>query len=513
MNNRNRSRKAGILLLAVSLLTGTFATGVIWSEQRQKQRIGYLEQELTATRDREKDAIIIRRISGQMEEIAGQQKELSDLRRKQAEQQATENYRMKLRVETEWKRAVEAQEEAERAYSMADYQKILAEERQIQAEQAKRMADTLAYLTLGRSLASQAATLYHTGGDTLASLLAYGAWYFTQKYKGDTSMPTIFNALSLISGQPATWQQHTGGIRAIAIKQKGDTLYTFGDYGTVIRWEKNNLNGFHTEISAQNSKWDFRNIYTNNKNTIFALSFNEEIIGISDNRIKTAHINTGSCSQIMQSPENDFWILTNQGMLCRTDGSPALHIDSISTILPLDSILYIGKSNGDLLRVNLSEKKTTYIGCFHPVKITALAHNEHTDEMAIGYADGMIGVYTLKKKLQKLIGHRSAITAMTFCKNRLYSCSYDCTLRSWNTATERPEPLTVLESTEWMLSLAASPEGKWIFAGDAGGTLYRFSVSPEEMATQIHGRLTREFTPEEWNYYIGKNIPYETFKQ
>ena len=30
-------------------------------------------------------------------------------------------------------------------------------------------------------------------------------------------------------------------------------------------------------------------------------------------------------------------------------------------------------------------------------------------------------------------------------------------------------------------------------------------------AEKVHNKLKRNFTPEEWNFYIGKDVPYETF--
>jgi hypothetical protein len=36
-------------------------------------------------------------------------------------------------------------------------------------------------------------------------------------------------------------------------------------------------------------------------------------------------------------------------------------------------------------------------------------------------------------------------------------------------------------------------------------------ITVSEMAKYIKESLTRDFTQEEWAYYIGNNIPYESF--
>ena len=169
-------------------------------------RLEYLEELMRDAQQREEKAVVVRRVSKQMEEIAYQQKEISDRQREQAEQQAEENYRMKLRVEEEWKKAVVARQEALEAYQLADRQKALAEERQYQAEYAKRVADTLTYLTLGRSLGSLSITQHQTGNYEIASLLAYSAWSFVGRYQGDVFLPSVFNSLSLSAGQTFLWQ-------------------------------------------------------------------------------------------------------------------------------------------------------------------------------------------------------------------------------------------------------------------------------------------------------------------
>ena len=44
-----------------------------------------------------------------------------------------------------------------------------------------------------------------------------------------------------------------------------------------------------------------------------------------------------------------------------------------------------------------------------------------------------------------------------------------------------------------------------------GGYLFRTVISVPQMIASLKRQLKRNLTREEWNYYIGKNIPYETF--
>ena len=47
--------------------------------------------------------------------------------------------------------------------------------------------------------------------------------------------------------------------------------------------------------------------------------------------------------------------------------------------------------------------------------------------------------------------------------------------------------------------------------GDEKGNVSRVVVDPQRMADQIYQSLERNFTPEEWNLYIGEVSAYETY--
>jgi hypothetical protein len=52
---------------------------------------------------------------------------------------------------------------------------------------------------------------------------------------------------------------------------------------------------------------------------------------------------------------------------------------------------------------------------------------------------------------------------------------------------------------------------KYILTTDQNGNLMETLIDVEEMAKHIKRKLKRNLTPQEWNYYIGKNVPYEAF--
>ena len=445
------------------LLAGLLLAELLLTDRSHLSKEEALGKLLKEAQQREEKAVIVRHVSKQMEEIAYQQKEISDTQRKEAEWQATENFRMKLRVEEEWKKAVTAQQEAVEAYRVADSQKALAQERQYQAEYAKRVADTLTYLTLGRSLGSLSVTQYKTGNYETAALLAYAAWNFINKYRGDVFLSSVFNSLSLSAGESHVWLRHKGGVSAIAflpVSEAEATFYTVSRYGEVLLWSEDGKGDYLTKSIFHATDFDFRAAHVDSVGVLYALSYDGRLLEYAHGQSRIREVQKEEYTQMM---------------------------------FPDDKRL-------------LSLKKD------HPAAATSFSYCSTSRQLAIGYADGMILLYDPEQQtFRRLIGHRSAVTAMVLEESKLYSCGYDRTLRLWNLTVERPESVVVLESTSWFHSLTLGHDEETLFAGDEGGNLYRMCVSPDRMAAAIHKKLTRSFTPAEWRYYMGTQIPYEKF--
>lgn len=502
------------IIFCTVILLGVALWYLQWSN-RPSIQTDTLNVKLKEARQQAANAVMIRSVSKQMEEIAYQQKELSDCQRMRAERQAQDNYKMKLKVEQEWKHALFSQREAERAYRMAEEQRQLAEEQREKAneqrrkaENAKRKADTLAYLTLGRSLSSIAMTQYHTGNGVVASLLAYSAWLFIKRYGGDTYQSSVFNALSLISGQPVSWHCHKAGISSI-IWDKTDKhcFYTCGHYGEVLKWEEKN-GRLNTKVLYANSNEDFRSLYFGSGNILYALTYSGKLMTFG--KIPQIY-DTGEkgCVRLFSSGA-DIWLLTHTGQLCNAKGTETPNLHRTTCITTNKTNIYIGCENGDMLQADTAIKCFRTLGNIRHTAITAIATDTATGRIAWGYEDGTI-ILTGRdgRHIKTLVGHQSTVTGLVFQNEKLYSCSRDHTLRLWNLHDQRTEPVTAVQAKGWLLCLSLSPDQKNLFIGDSNGNLYRLSVSPDDMATSIRNRLPRNFTRQEWKQYIGNGVPYE----
>lgn len=496
--------------MVIMLLVGTLSVN-----HTSRNKVDYLSDLLREARQREEKAVVVRHVSKQMEEIAYQQKEISDKQRKVAELQASENFRMKQRVEEEWKKAVKAQHEALEAYQQADKQKALAEERLYQAEYAKRVADTLTYLTLGRSLGSLSITQYETGNDEIAALLAYSAWNFVGRYRGDVFLPSIFNSLSLSAGQPTLWQQHKGGITSVILSSDSmgmDTFYTTGKYGEILYWKKDSEGIYHSKTLFSDPDFDFRDACLSSKDTLYALSYNGKLLKLFNEQFKVHLLPEKNYRHILPLENKNLLLSASGGLVSLETGQLFSKTPDITCIGKSDRCLFVGRNNGDIIQMSFSGKEEKPAANYHRSPVTAFGFCPESGLFAIGYGDGTILLLDSQEHVfQKLIGHRSAITAIELWKDKLYSCGYDRTLRLWNLAAERLESVVILESSSWLHTLKLSRNKKVLWTGDENGNLYQLAVSPDSMAVYIRKNLPRNFTREEWTYYIGDRIPFETY--
>lgn len=514
--------------ISVSFCILLVACFVLFQTYRQSERdIKRFIHELEELRNKEKQSQLIQRVSKQMEEIAYQQKEISEKRRQEAVIQTHKANRMQLQAETEREKALTAQIETEKAYRLADKQKKLAIEKQQQAEHSKKIADTLAFLALGRSLGSLSGTQYLSGNKELAALLAYAAWKFTRKYDGDIYQPAIFNALSRSCKQNLLWAEHKEAITEILpigqpprdAESGNDSLkgiLTLSKYGEIAHWDYNSNRISSVKFLIADPNYDFRSAQIHSSLSVYALSFNGYIVSVTTPP-KVYPLPVGQYKKLIYPDSGQFIIVAADKLYsfnCTTQ--------NIQTCYTPDcSISYAGKS-GNRLYVFLNDGKIAICspdGNF--IKYTSFRLEGYTVTAFCPLPGGAFvagcrnGIILLCDKegaiIRKLIGHQATVTAICRQEDKLFSGSYDNTLRLWNLQNEKIESAVIQTNPNWICSLYLCPDGKYIFMGDEKGILQKIPISPDHMAAAIRQELQRDFTREEWDYYIGNQIPFESY--
>ena len=231
-------------ILSVLLVIASVCAWVGWKSDAS--RVEELEAQLDTLQRQEKRSAVLRSVSAQLEKIAYQQKTISDEQRLEAIEQTKYANEMRERSEIERQNAiiaqnnaVESEHKALEAFDIAEKQRELAEHQRIQAEFSKRIADTLSYIALGRSLGSLSITQYQTGNHELANMLSYAACLYTERYNGDLHYPSVFSSLMQTSQSKNIWSEHHGAVTCLEFIQGIENMMvTASDFGEIMIHQK-----------------------------------------------------------------------------------------------------------------------------------------------------------------------------------------------------------------------------------------------------------------------------------
>lgn len=476
-----------------------------------RSRIGHYEE-------RDGNSFVVERISKQMEDIAYQQMDISNKRREEALFQMRLADEMRSRAESEQRKAQEFARNVVEARNMAEQQRELAVEQQHKAEHSRNVADTLSYIALGRSLASLSSTQYLAGNKDASSLLAYTAWKFTHDYKGNVNIPVIFKALSQNSGSFTSSLIHKGGVSSICpLNKKGDFV-SVSRYGEITQWNYNS-GKWNKKLLASDSNCSYRDVCIGNDGVIYAISYNGVLQSVANSLV----------SQPIILPEGKGWsrvcpfsadklLLVSASCIHVFNTTTRTIVNTIQVPQEIsavgmkdDRLLVFGQKGGSwslgkdeqLNNENLNIRGTVTAFTWHQSKQLAAAGLENGDIFILDANGNSRG---------KLVNHGSRITDLQYMENFLFSSSYDRVVNIWNVNATNGEALSINDFNSWIYCMC-STDSKSIYVGDESGRVSRIVVSASEMAAKIHSNLRRDFTDDEWAYYVGENVPRIKLKQ
>ena len=144
-------------------------------------------------------------------------------------------------------------------------------------------------------------------------------------------------------------------------------------------------------------------------------------------------------------------------------------------------------------------------------QVTAYASSKSSNIKTYGMSDGTIYYVNPKGQIQKMVGHRSRISKIKIINWRIYSASYDGRVNLWLADQPKIEPMTIITTNGWIMNFTFDEKKEYLWCGDQKGTLTESLISVPMMRKMLKEKLKRNLTREEWDYYIGRNIPYEAF--
>ena len=509
--------------LGILLLASTTAGFLVW--QTYSNRNKELEELVSRLQEQENYSVVDRMVSKQMEEIAYSQQQLSDERSKEAILQKEIAEEMTVRSETERQNAIRAQaaaeasaQEALESYQMAEQQKKEAIVQRSHAEHARQIADTLNYISLGRTLGSQSYAIYRAGDRELGNLLAYASYMFTHEYGGDLYGSSVFPALTQSAGGKTDWNIHNGSISDIDFMPGTDRLFSVSLYGEIYHHE---LKGgtLNSRRLFSDRQYRFRDAFASPAGKGYFVSYTGHLVIVRQDFSTMVLDLPGLTKPFKLEPINDgrqILIVGERNMALldvatdRIAGSRQLGFN-VTCCSRRDNKPVLIDSNGRMHLVNdmdhVTDEKVPVTG-----KVTSFAYSKSENLTAYGMSDGTIYLVDARGKVDKLVGHLSRITKMKFNGKRLYSSSFDGKLLFWMTSDSQIKPITLFQSNSWLTCFTFDNRTEFIWAGGLNGNISQYLISLPLIAQRLRSNVNRNLTKEEWDHYVGKGIPYRRIK-
>ena len=510
------NRKNIIIGSLAALLLASVAAG-LYMRSDDNERIKDLEEQIGELRKEEQRAKVDRRVSRQMEQIAYGQQALSEERSREAIRQSEIAQMMTLRSESERQNAIEAMAAAEGSAKEALESYQLAERQRIEAELARHVADTLNYISLGRTLGTQAYAIYRTGNTELGNILAYASYLFTHDYGGNLYSSAVYPALTQSAESQKDWSIHNGSITKIDFFPQTARLLTVSNYGEIYNHEMKN-GQLSSKLLFNNKNYRFRDAYASKDGKSYAVSHTGHLVVAGQGKAQTVYL---------EGLDRPFAMMDMNGgrqLLIAGERSIALFdlaADRVIRTRKVDfNIVGTGRMDNkpllfdDQNRMHIVDGIDDLKTRKQPVtgRVTAFARNKEARLSAYGMADGTIWLIDDKGHSHKLAGHLSQVTRMMFDGRRLFSSSYDCKLLFWMTSDAQIMPITLFESDSWLMDFTFDTKRNYIWTAWADGTITEYLTSLPLIGERLRKNVKRNFTQEEWNYYVGK-IPYRKVKE
>ncbi|WP_414617520.1 hypothetical protein [Dyadobacter sp. 32] len=493
--------------------------------------------ELQKSLTEEQKAIAVREQDKAVNEsiAAKEARKVADEQRMRAENAKTAAVESQRQTQIQKEFAVTAREESER-------QKVAAQKAQNQAEIARNDALRQRSKAVARFIAIQSFQL--PAGDEMASLLALKAYDFNLKNGGERENADIFSALSKAAGAKATLIGHNDIVRVITEpKGKKGQFATAGDDGVVNIW--NYLTPAARPVQLHNPKQTFKSIrslvFTPEGSTFFTGSSNGQIVrwdemapGSLPTKTLIGHTgmvialvatnDKGSPRLISASSSGQIrlWDIAEKKLSVISNIELGTEI-ATSAVTSDGDYIFFGTGAGRLIRLdlnNLLAKAKEYDFGRMKGRLSALSFTPDGQQIYMGTSSGIL--YSAKFKnnepeLSTLSGlqssHTSGITKITFSPDgsRVATACYDWKIRVWNAKEDlsKQQPVILSDFDYWVMDISFTKDGGKLLATGADKTVRIWDINSAALFLEVSKKVSRDLTEEEWDKYIGTDIPYE----
>ncbi len=433
--------------------------------------------------------------------------------------------------------ALKAEEQSQFAttqQTIAQHEKQVAEQKSKEALQQKQEADSakteatrLKLLALSQTLAFK--SLQSNNDKQLSALLAYQAFELSANNGGNTKDPQLYSALyeNLKIIDPA--------FQPIVIKQKSE-IKAMGLSGSNQKIIVQTVDGLLTSYSAADYSFQNTNRISGNHaplNTSYISATGKfAITAYDDNSIINYNIENSSGSTLLIGHEGLVRAasFSNDGNVFATGGRDStviiwknnfvqnkIHFDSRIKALSMSSdnnSIAVGCEDGNMYLLNISTGNKKQIGSNAPARIQSVAASKQGNYFAFGSSNSTINIYrTGGTPFKTIADNTGSIDFIAIDENLkvLVTASSNKIIHVYSLNDLALKPIVIKDIASAISSLVLSASGN-ILISCADNSVREYKIAPEHLQSTLLEFITRNFSIDEWNTYIGSDVPYQKNK-
>lgn len=434
-----------------------------------------------------------------------------------------------------------SEEKAKMSEVKAIQQQKIAEAEHEKARIANDAANRSRYIAQGKAMALKSIELHDDAGQE--ALVALQAYKFNVKYSGNPSDNDIYNGLYAAvvrSNDPLArdLRGHDPGA-ARALVTHGQEIYSGGSDGRILRWTREGAIWKQDSVAGRRKDYQVNVLDVSpDGNWLVAggatLALNKSYLELYDlkNPRKAPRKIPGVSmveTLIYSVKENGVYVRDHTGMSIQfTDFNtvrevikPKERINAL--VISSDGRKLAGAgAEGGIYLWDIANNYAEKILYKAPAEnFTALAFAPDNHRVLAGNAYGQVKIFTEDSNLPQrvLTGHTAHIEQIVFnhAGTLVATTSRDHTGRLWNWYRLADQPVVLNDQTRdnWVWSAAFTPDDKQLLIAvhNSGQKVKQsirvWPVTAEAMAKALCSYVKRNLSKDEWQNFVGSDLPYE----
>jgi len=457
----------------------------------------------------------------------------------QAEREAVANAELAKRNAAEARRnAEQARLNAERAQ---ENEKLAKEQEQIAIKNAAE-ALRQRYIAQAKAMAVKSKELNDPEQE---ALIAQQAFKFNSEHQGYVYDNDIYNGLYAALKKfdhPLTLSleaHERGAARALVTRVAGNHIYSGGSDGKIIRWNEES-GQWKSEILVDRPDYQYYSIdVSSDGNWLIAAGLDPT--NETKNYVELYNLNAMKSVKKIEGYvygiENLTFTPDNGAFYARDNSGRSIKLSDLTTakevirsevkinaidLSPDGSKLIGAGENGSLfiwdVRNNYSVTEIKQMG----EHLTTVTYAPEGRRIILGDNTGIVKIYDTQSNMmvRVLSGHSSAIEQIRFnhAGTFMATASKDKTVRLWNMNRLKEQPIVFSDHRDWVWGVAFTPDDEQLLASVHSSTetikgvehtIRAWPTKIPTMADILCGKVSRNINKEEWEIFVGDDLPYE----